>query len=203
MAFKTFVAGDVLTASEVNTYLMKQAVITCTSATRPTPVAGMVIYETDTNRLQVYNGSAWVPESVPKATYTPTLTSIVVGSGGTNTAQYYVNRGVMHIQGNIIFGTSGQTFPSGSVIGASLPSGFTFDGVDASIVGLCRMRDSSVPQNYRGNCQWVSASSTISFNIDNVAGTYPTLATPSATIPFAAAWASGDSIEWSVTLPVT
>ena len=51
MSFKSFVAGQILTAAEVNTYLMRQSVITCTSGTRPSsPNAGMVIYETDTNR---------------------------------------------------------------------------------------------------------------------------------------------------------
>jgi len=60
MAFKTFTAGSVLTAADVNDYLMKQVVITCTSGTRPgTPNEGMTIYETDTDRIMVYNGSAW------------------------------------------------------------------------------------------------------------------------------------------------
>lgn len=60
MAFKTFVAGAVLTAAEVNDYLMKQVVIVCTSGTRPgSPVDGMTIYETDTNLIRTYNGSAW------------------------------------------------------------------------------------------------------------------------------------------------
>lgn len=60
MAFKTFTAGAVLTASDVNTYLMKQSVIVCTSGTRPSsPVEGMMIVETDTDRVLVYDGSAW------------------------------------------------------------------------------------------------------------------------------------------------
>ena len=60
MGFKTFNAGDVLTASDVNTYLMKQAVIACTSGSRPSsPVEGMVIYQTDTDSLHFYTGSAW------------------------------------------------------------------------------------------------------------------------------------------------
>lgn len=61
MAFKTFVAGDVLTAADVNTYLAKQAVIVCTSGTRPSsPVEGMLIYETDTDDIFLYNGTNWV-----------------------------------------------------------------------------------------------------------------------------------------------
>lgn len=60
MPFKTFNDGDVLTASDVNTYLMKQAVIGCTSGTRPaSPVEGMMIYETDTDLIRAYTGSGW------------------------------------------------------------------------------------------------------------------------------------------------
>jgi hypothetical protein len=65
----TFVAGAVLTASQVNTYLMKQAVDICTSSTRPSsPAEGQVIYETDTDRLLTYTtaGTGWVqPWNMP------------------------------------------------------------------------------------------------------------------------------------------
>ncbi len=60
MGFKTFNSGDILTASDVNTYLMKQAAIVCTSSTRPaSPVTGMLILETDTQHILVYDGSIW------------------------------------------------------------------------------------------------------------------------------------------------
>lgn len=56
--FKTFTAGSVLTAADVNNYLMKQSVIVCTSGTRPSsPEEGETIYETDTDTILVYNGS--------------------------------------------------------------------------------------------------------------------------------------------------
>ena len=64
MAFKTFVPGATLTAAEVNTYLAKQAVIGCTSTTRPSsPPEGMTIYETDTDRLLTYTTATtgWQP----------------------------------------------------------------------------------------------------------------------------------------------
>ena len=60
MAFKTFNVGDVLTASDVNTYLMKQEVIGCTAGTRPSsPNDGMPIYETDTKSLLVHDGASF------------------------------------------------------------------------------------------------------------------------------------------------
>lgn len=54
-------AGDVLTAANAIDYWSKQAVIACTSGTRPSsPNDGMTIYETDTDRVLVYNGSTWI-----------------------------------------------------------------------------------------------------------------------------------------------
>jgi hypothetical protein len=83
MAFKTFTAGEILTASDVNTYLMKQSVITCTSGTRPSsPTEGMIIYETDTDMVRVYSGAAWQevallnpPRCVVQREVTQSLTS--------------------------------------------------------------------------------------------------------------------------------
>lgn len=80
MAFKTFTAGSVLTAADVNTYLMGQSVIACTSGTRPaSPVAGMTIYETDTTIYQNYNGTTWVP-AVNLGAWTSTTPTINSGT---------------------------------------------------------------------------------------------------------------------------
>ena len=67
---KLFVSGDVLTAAQVNTYLMDQAVMRFADAAartaafggagEPTLAEGMVTYLMDTNAVQVYDGSAWV-----------------------------------------------------------------------------------------------------------------------------------------------
>ena len=60
MPFKTF-TSTVLSSSDVNTYLMNQENITCTSGTHPSsPTTGMKIFETDTNRWLYWSGTAWV-----------------------------------------------------------------------------------------------------------------------------------------------
>lgn len=64
MPFKTFTAGAVLSSADVNTYLAKQAVVVCTSTTRPSsPPEGMVIYQTDDDKLMSYTTATtgWVP----------------------------------------------------------------------------------------------------------------------------------------------
>jgi hypothetical protein len=63
--FRTFAAGEVLTAANVNTYLMQQTVQNfATSAARSSavtsPSEGMFAYLQDTDQLSYYDGSAWV-----------------------------------------------------------------------------------------------------------------------------------------------
>lgn len=88
MPFKTFVAGAVLTASDVNTYLAKQAVIVCTSTTRPSsPPEGMVIYETDTDKLLAYTTATtgWVaPWNVPWGRVAGASSTAATSSIGTS-----------------------------------------------------------------------------------------------------------------------
>jgi hypothetical protein len=64
MAYKTFVNGYALTASELNSYLMNQSVMvfadsTARSAALTSPTAGMVTFLTGTSSLELYNGSTW------------------------------------------------------------------------------------------------------------------------------------------------
>lgn len=48
--------------------------VICTSSTRPgSPYDGQIIYETDTKRELIYNGSAWVIRANYALTYTPTF----------------------------------------------------------------------------------------------------------------------------------
>jgi hypothetical protein len=63
--FKTFVDLDILTAAEVNDFLMTQAVMvfddaTARSTALTSPTEGMVTYLKDTNAIEKYDGSAWV-----------------------------------------------------------------------------------------------------------------------------------------------
>ena len=65
--FRTFTAGEVLTASNVQNYLMDQSVMTFAgSAARSSAIGtanfeeGMASYLKDTDKLEVYNGTDWV-----------------------------------------------------------------------------------------------------------------------------------------------
>jgi hypothetical protein len=63
--FRTFDAGAVLTAEQVNTFLMSQAIPVFASATArdaaiTSPSEGQHCFLSDTDALQYYTGSAWV-----------------------------------------------------------------------------------------------------------------------------------------------
>jgi len=63
--FRTFAAGEVLTASNVNTYLMQQSVqnfagTAARSSAVTSPSEGMIAYLQDTDQLSYYDGSNWV-----------------------------------------------------------------------------------------------------------------------------------------------
>lgn len=63
--FLTFTDGQVLTAAQVNGYLMKQAVMYfATAAARSSaitsPEEGMVTYRADADVLEFYNGTTWI-----------------------------------------------------------------------------------------------------------------------------------------------
>jgi hypothetical protein len=63
---KTFVAGEILTAADVNAFLMDQAVQVYDDATArgsaiPSPLEGQVTYRKDTKQVEAFNGTAFAP----------------------------------------------------------------------------------------------------------------------------------------------
>jgi hypothetical protein len=92
MPIKTFLNGYPLPASDLNTYLMNQTVMTFASSTArasgiASPSEGMLTWLEDSNKYQYYTGSAWadlLPDTSSFATLTgtQTLTNKTI-SGGT------------------------------------------------------------------------------------------------------------------------
>jgi hypothetical protein len=92
--------GDVLTASYMNSLRDNAGIghVVCTSSTRPaSPNTGTMIYETDTGKVLVWDGSAWVSVypasppmliatmSSPQTIYDATNSNIYFDTAGTNT----------------------------------------------------------------------------------------------------------------------
>jgi hypothetical protein len=94
--FKTFNTGDVLSASDVNGYLMQGIWVFANAAARDaavtSPQEGNSCYLKDTDVIQVYSGSSWVVKSGGSSplttkgdlyTYSTTDTRIGVGANDT------------------------------------------------------------------------------------------------------------------------
>lgn len=93
--FKTFNTGDVLSASDVNGYLMQGVWVFANSTARDaavtSPQEGNTCYLKDTDVIQVYSGSSWVTKSGGSSplttkgdlyTYSTTDTRLGVGTNG-------------------------------------------------------------------------------------------------------------------------
>ena len=83
---KNFVAGEILTAADVNSFLMDQSVMVFDdSAARttaiPTPTEGMVTYLKDSNSVEVFDGSAFGQLGGILNAYTVTKTNAFSTSG--------------------------------------------------------------------------------------------------------------------------
>ena len=63
LGFKTFTSGEVLTAADVNGYLMQGVLVFASAAARTSAIAspqeGQVSFLKDTNSTEYYDGSAW------------------------------------------------------------------------------------------------------------------------------------------------
>lgn len=190
MAFKTFTVGEVLTASDVNTHLMKQAVIVCTSGTRPgSPVEGMTIYETDTNELLIYDGAAWVLVTPIDAwtTYVPVWSSNgtqpAIGNG-TITGASIQHGKTVHVRGQITMGST-TTFGTGSYL-VTVPIACTA-GSQAQTVAVTFYFDTGTAN--RGGMAVFTNSTTL--QLVTAAGGDVTNLVPQT-------WANGDNIRWSI-----
>lgn len=151
MAFKVFAAGEVLTAADVNDYLAEQAVIVCTSGTRPSsPNEGMTIYETDTNLTRQYTGSAWGILFINGPTsYVPVLTASssnpTLGTGNVAVGKYtYLPGGMIKYRFYVQFGTASVATGSGTYqISLPLTAADALAGASVEDCGSGIVRDSS------------------------------------------------------------
>ena len=127
MPRKVFVAGEILTAADVNTNLMDQSVMvfaddTARGSAIPSPSEGMVTYREDDDTVEVFDGSAYKPigglvatKSVLKTdTFSASVTAsnnvAVTGLSITHTLQNAANKLII----SAYFGAAATTFGKGS-----------------------------------------------------------------------------------------
>jgi len=121
---KTFSDGEVLSAADVNGYLMDQSVMrfadsTARTAATGTPTEGMVTYLDDVNQIEVYDGTAWVDQQAPilsEGTAGQYLQSN--GTAGSQWVTLEIAENIITTQGDLIVGASDNT-PERLGIGAA------------------------------------------------------------------------------------
>jgi hypothetical protein len=187
---KVFTAGDVLTAAQVQGFLQDQAVMVfagtaARSSAIATPSEGMVAITTDTDELQYYNGSSWVAGLPFGAwtSYTPTLTNITLGTGGTTSFKYAQLGKVVVVRGNITLGTSGTVTGANTV---TLPVTANSDYVVGVPMGDVIFTNNT---NYYPGTVLTISTTTVRLLATNAAGTIAVASEPTSTSPFF--WASG------------
>jgi hypothetical protein len=106
---KVWLADEVLTAEDLNDYLMDQAVVVFASAGARSaavlsPEVGMLTYRVDGSVYELWNGSAWVAAgnnvgTVPNATYALTSgTAVFATNAGTASNATRVSNQTVFIQ---------------------------------------------------------------------------------------------------------
>jgi hypothetical protein len=143
MAIKTFTAGAPLLAAEINTNLMNQSVIVTTAAhtSLPTPVEGMMIYETDTDKLLQYTTGTtlWQPPwNLPWGRITPGSNANTSSTVTTLTFPA-LNKRIYKVSGHAwVTGTSGANKYGSHVV----------SGAAASATWNWSMGDFAASQNF-------------------------------------------------------
>jgi hypothetical protein len=184
--FKTFNSGDVLTASDVQNYLMDQAVTQFADATArgaaiTAPFEGQFAYLRDTNEFTVYDGTAWRPYNTSFTAYTPSYSNVTLGSGGTIVG-FYSSFGRLTIAHVLI--TLGTTGSVGGVITVGLPSDHAYAST-ARFTGTARMAVAGT--TFPGSV--IGSAGNMLVYAHNASGTYLSVTATASNIP--ALWASG------------
>ena len=183
--FKTFSAGEVLLASEVNTYLMQQAVMVFgSSAVRataiPSPSEGMLAYLTDTNNVEKYTGASWEPIAAGDITAVTAGTGLS-GGGSSGDVTLNLDRSLL------VTAVGAGTALTGGGSAGSVTLNVTLDGY---------------PQAYPATASGsVAAGSTITLNVGTAQYHVVELPTSgTATIAFTGIATSGKIHAWQVEL---
>ena len=113
--FKTFTTGEVLTAADVNGYLMQGVLVFASAAARDaaitSPQEGQFAYTKDNNSLWYYTGSAWAASGATGDIEGVTA-GVGISGGGTSGTVTITNSMATEIaaKGDLIVGTGSQTF---------------------------------------------------------------------------------------------
>lgn len=162
------------------------------------PVAGMLAFLTTPRQLTMYDGTGWIIMDEPAQAYTPVFAGVTVGNG-VRTGSYYRVGGRCYFTTRFVLGTTsavaGPVTVETPTLRGDIPAG-TITGAawDASLLlsySLLGIREVSHVSDKAVRLFPVATS-----------GSYAGIAGWGASIPFGAAWATGDELEVSGWYPM-
>ena len=193
----TFTASQVLTAQQMNDSARTGVPVAATTVTRDALFGGsgekvlaegqLCYVEGTAGGLQMYDGSAWINLGTGKwQTWTPTYVNLTPGNG-TVTSRYIQIGKFVYCWYRLVFGSTSVIANAPRISIPVTASGVTTEHIQC---GLATLTDSGTT-NYYGPVTFQN-NSTIIVQTFNVAGTYPTLATVTATVPMT--WTTNDDL---------
>jgi hypothetical protein len=136
LGFKTFAVGEVLTAANVNGYLMQGVLVFADAAARnaaiTSPQEGQFAYTKDTNGLWYYDGAAWVASGAAGDIEGVTAGTGISGGGTSGTVTITNSMATaIDAKGDLIVGTGADTF-SRLAVGATNGHVLQVDSAEAT-----------------------------------------------------------------------
>jgi hypothetical protein len=202
MPRKEFDAFTRLDASDVNTFLMDQSVMTfagpaARGSAIPTPVEGMLTYLENSNTYESYTGSAWISAlSVGSAVaFTPTWTNLTVGNGTYSRSHYTIAGKTVTVSVDFLFGSTSSV--DGNLL-ITLPAAIERASSFNTGVSQCILRDATAT-SFIG-AALPNTSNALQWNIRGTGNSPLIITSTSATAPFT--WTTGDSILFGATYQV-
>ena len=183
LGFKTFTTGEVLTAGDVNGYLMQGVLVFASAAARnaaiTSPQEGQFAFTKDTNGLWYYDGAAWVASGATGDIEGVSVTAPITGGGTSGTVTIGIDStAVVPSQtGNSgkYLTTNGTASSWGTVAAGSMTliSTTTLTGATVTL--------SSIPQTYKmlrfiikGMLHNGGGNNTLEFKVNSTSGIYVT-----------------------------
>lgn len=157
-----------------------------------TPTAGMMAYLTTPKHLTVHDGTDW-KLLAGSGTWTPTLTNIAVGTGGSAALNgtWRFGGGLLHFTIDAVLGTSGASVTGEPTF--SLPAGFTATAlVGTNLTDGLGVYMQAGATAAVGDFRTVSTTA-IAIRAANAAGTYLVFTSITSTVP--GTWAAGSFIR--------
>jgi hypothetical protein len=201
MSYKTWVSGEVLTASDLNTYLMQQSVPNFANtaerdAAIASPAEGQFCYVTDLDAFFVYNGS-WVAYDNTWKSWTPTWSGVTKGTSPTETYAYIRVGKLVIAHGSLTLSSTGTAGSLAGPLTVTLPIASSSSAISTT-AGAAFFFDTSASATFQGTVDIATNSTTATIRASDSATAYLSRTALTSTIPFGAAWAGGDRIGFNV-----